>query len=439
MTLRREHLVTALVLAALLFCGWWLHRHLEWVEIDVRNPPSDAARRDRFDALKRLARHLGAQVSAPGNLDQLPPPGATLLLGSPDWDIFPERAAALQRWVEAGGHLWLPYTGDQPTGLGWIPIGWKRVPAPAKPVAASAPSASASPASSASSSANKTAGDEDDDDDDKPRGRPTAPGPQGARFSRAPLSCSSVVEEPAGIAPAFGTRRSYAANFCATSTLQPHVRPEWALVAPEGMVVARVAIGRGSVTLSSIHMPWFNDNLLDSENGLLAAAVLRLHPGQQLWIVADEKREPLLIFLWTHGLPALVLAALALGFALWRGAARFGPRVLPASLARRSMAEQIRGTAEFVSHHGGVALHAASLRAFDEAARSRVQGYDAMIGGERAQAVATLLALDTHALARAMNPPRYSPSALAQLEAARRRLLERPTPPFPDLSPIDPR
>ena len=391
----------------------------------------------------RSLRCVEAAGPAPGRTGQrtrqprpTAPPGATLLLGSPDWDIFPERAKALQRWVEAGGHLWLPYTGDQPDGLGWIPIGWKRVPLPAKPVAASAPTASAS---SASASANKKVGDEDDDDDDKPHERPTAPAPKGERFSRAPLSCSSVVEEPADVAPAFGTRRSYAANFCATSTLQPHVRPEWALVAPEGMVVARVAIGRGSVTLSSIHMPWFNNNLLASENGLLAAAALRLHPGQQLWIVADEKREPLLIFLWTHGLPAVVLAVLALGFALWRGAVRFGPRVLPASLARRSMAEQIRGTAEFVSHHGGVGLHAASLRAFDEAARSRVQGYDAMIGGERAQAVAKLLALDTHALARAMNPARHSPGALAQLEAARRRLLERRTPTHADLSPIDPR
>ena len=44
-------------------------------------------------------------VVAAHSLEQLPPPGATLVLGSPHWNMFPGRDAALRRWVDAGGHL----------------------------------------------------------------------------------------------------------------------------------------------------------------------------------------------------------------------------------------------------------------------------------------------------------------------------------------------
>jgi hypothetical protein len=102
---------------------------------------------------------------------------------------------------------------------------------------------------------------------------------------------------------------------------------------------------------------------------------------------------------------------------------------LPATpTARRSVAEQIRGTAAFIAHHGGRALHHAQLRALDSCARTRVHGYDALIVGERAAVLAPLVGVDAHTLARAMNPElsKHLPSALALLETARRRLLLNP-------------
>jgi len=54
-----------------------------------------------------------------------------------------------------------------------------------------------------------------------------------------------------------------------------------------------------------------------------------------------------------------------------------------------------------------------------------VPGWDALIVGERAAALAPRVGIDMHTLARAMNPElsRHLPSALMLLETARRRLL----------------
>jgi len=288
----------------------------------------------------------------------------------------------------------------------------------------------AAPAVSAASAPDTDADEDDDEEDTAPAPVPAAAPASGAA---GVARCAGVVEPPA-VVPAFGKHRSFDSCLYARETLHAGVPPQWAVHGPRGALVARVPVGRGSVTVSSAYMPWGNSQLLRSDNALLATAALRIHPGQQLWFVQDEARAPLLSFLWTTGAPAVLLGALALAFALWRGAVRFGPRAAVLPAARRSMAEQIRGTAEFVAHHGGGPLHAAQLRALNDTARPRVHGYDALILGERAEAIARLTKLDAHALARAMNPEltpaisRHPSAALTLLETARRRLLNATAP-----------
>ena len=283
------------------------------------------------------------------------------------------------------------------------------------------------------SAAERDDDDDDDEDNDRPRTRPRArPADQRGRKPRCP-----GIGEPAHVAPVFGTHRLFAACLYVREALRASVPVEWALYGQHGQVVARVPVGRGSVTMTSAFMPWDNSQLLLSDNALLAAATLRIHPGQTLWFVRDEARPPLLSFLWSTGTPAVLLGALALLFALWRGAVRFGPRAALLPTVRRSVAEQIRGTAEFIQHHGSTALHAAQLRALHDVARPRIHGFDALILGERAQAIAKATGLDAHALARAMNPAlnaaysRHPSAALALLETARRRLLNTAHPPYP--------
>jgi len=141
MKLGRQHAPGAFIAVLLGAAGIWLALHTEWVEVEVSDPLKGAALRDADYRLKQFATRLGAQVSTPANLDRLPPPGATLVLSSIHWNLFPERAQALRQWVEAGGHLWVPYRGRVDEALAWIPVRWVRVPT-AKPAAPAHPSQS---------------------------------------------------------------------------------------------------------------------------------------------------------------------------------------------------------------------------------------------------------------------------------------------------------
>lgn len=416
MKLGREHALAAFFALVLLVGGVWVALNTEWVDVQVPDRLKGPALLDPDHRLKQFATRLGAQVTSPPNLEQMPPPGATLALSSSDWNLLPGRAARLRAWVEAGGHLWLPYQNALGDGLDWIPVQRRKL----KRAGPAAPAASAASAASPAT----TSPDYDDDEEDD------APPPPRAGVAPTKPRCPGV-QEPAHLHPAFGTARRFETCLYAIDELVPTTPPQWALEGPRGLVVARVPVGRGSVTVTSAYMPWTNQELLRSDHAEVAAATLRLGPGQTLWFVQDEARPPLLSFVWSNGRPAVLLFAAALAFALWRAAVRFGPWLAPLPSARRSVAEQIRGTAEFIQHHGGSALHAAQLRALVEAARARLQGYDALMPDDRAAAIAAATRLDAPTLARAMaidqSPAarRHPSAALSLLETARRRLLER--------------
>jgi len=68
--------------------------------------------------------------------------------------------------------------------------------------------------------------------------------------------------------------------------------------------------------------------------------------------------------IWLFGKPLVVLTLLLIGLLLWRDSVRLGPLAAAPTRARRSLAEQIRGTGQFALRYGGgEALHAASARA----------------------------------------------------------------------------
>jgi len=133
--------------------------------------------------------------------------------------------------------------------------------------------------------------------------------------------------------------------------------------------------------------------------------------------------------MWRYGAPAIVLALMAIGFALWRTSARFGPLAEPQSMARRSLAEQIRGTGQFALRHGdGESLHEAAVRALTEAARRRIPGFAGMSLGDRAGALADVTGFDRHAIDAAMHHAGLRGAGelrgtLAFLETARREIL----------------
>jgi hypothetical protein len=390
MTPSRWLTLAGLALTAVL--GVWLARSIEWVDVEQMRPPGKEAARDRFYAAKSLVRRLGGHVSAPLGLDVLPPPGATLLLSSSHWDMFPGRDAALRHWVESGGHLVIaemPFFREQFVPE-WVPL---RNVQDAAEAAAAASAAAASP----------------------------------GLVARGRAERCRLLSEPDAVRPAFGLARSFRVCGFAATRLEHSVAPRWSIDDRNGTRMARVGVGRGSVTASTMRGSFANSGIVDDDGALAFVAALDLHAGDEVWFVDDETRRPLLSALASAGLPAVLLAAAALLLALWRAVPRFGPIAAEPAAARRSIGEQIRRTAAFIAAGDGLALHRASLLALEGAAGRAIADFAKLPTlSARAEAITALAGGDAAALAAAMRPPnrrRALAAAIAELERARRSLL----------------
>ncbi len=388
---------------AVVALGLWVASCTEWVEKDVHTPARGEALTNPMYAADTLARRLGARTARPTGLAQLPPAGATLWLTSWHWDLFPENAQRLQAWVRGGGHLVMSAQALDGESLAWVPVDTE------------------SPDDDE---------DSDDSDDEANADATTLP-------TKKPAHPCTAVVEPDTLTPAFGERRVYRLcnNYPTFLRPQPGAKVLWS-VNTDGTGqshLLRVAVGRGSVTLVDAWGTFENDKLFLGDHPALLAAALQLKRGHTVWFVTEESRAALPMWLWQQAAVVVVAAALALAFALWRGAARFGPQVAVVNPARRSMAEQVSGTAGFLRLWGAGALHTAQRRVLDDTARTLLPQYTTRTRSERAELLARATGLDASALASALDPslhpsPGRSPPVLAAtlelLETARRRLVQ---------------
>jgi len=419
----RDRLVQGLGLLLLVAGGLWFVSHTEWVdEVDFRAAQGEAAG-NPFHATQQLARRLGAEVTRATSLSPLPPRQATLLLASWDGELFPGQMQGLRRWVEQGGHLVIESSAlDRGTLAEWLPIRPVRGAASPRPAPAAPPKVP------------------DEDDNALEATAPTVPRKPSFRPIEPP--CRTFVE-PAGVPPAYpgGPRRFEVCAMVLFGTgLSTRAALLWSLVGPGGPMALRVAVGQGRVTV--VDTPGFlrGEQVLWGDNALVTAAILQIRRGEPLWFVAEESRPPLLRWLWDRAGAVLLLALCATLLALWRGGVRFGPLGLAAATARRSMAEQITGTARFLRRSDAPALHRAQLQALERAACAHLRGYAHLDRPARAQALARATGLDPQALLTALDPGRTArrPAALVpvleRLETARRLLLQAPghSHPHPD-------
>jgi len=390
------HWLRALAALVVLAIGLWLVTATEWVDVEVPTAArGEAARNERYVA-QSLLRKLGATVVQRPTMEALPPVSARLVLDAWDETGLPDRARRLHDWVAQGGQLAIPASIVASQSLTpWLPVelatweasaDWAQ---PAKPVKL-----------------------------DLER------------------HCRSVAEadaQPATYAP---DRRFQLCTWSA-SYYRPQAKAvaSWSVVDPKGIKLLRVPLGRGSVTVFDNDL-LNNDALLRGDHALLMVAALQARPGAEVWFLRGEGRASFSLWLWRKGWPAAGLAALALLLIWWRAAPRFGPRIAFSALPRRSMREQVRGTAAFLRQRGPASLHAAQRRALDECVAQRLRLPSTWDDNQRATAIAQATGIDAQALARALPlapvktvkpaKPR-GPAALAidlqVLESARRRLL----------------
>jgi hypothetical protein len=380
----RQRLIGLVIAGLLIALVVWVGKHTEWTEITVPVPPKGEARRNPFYAAQRFAEALGARTSwdhAVGGAGA----DAVILVSSWHWNLSTSRRATLEAWVESGGRLVLDQTviGGAEDLKRWTGIGRRQA--------------------------------------DRQQLE--------TLFADGPLERCRTLHEP-GASPGAASRTGY--SLCRTGDLSSLTiagrSPAWALEDETGMQAVKVRIGRGSVTMINA-TPFLNRPLFEGDHGRLFAAVTELKRGDEVHFLSEDEHPSLLALVWWSGAPVVVLALATIALALWRGAVRLGPLAASPDSARRSLAEQIRGTGQFALRYGhGTALHAAVVRALGEAAGRRISSYARLAPDERIAAISKLTGLDAGELTAAMNAggPRRSRglrSAIAVIETARRRAI----------------
>ena len=365
---------------ALVIFGVWIARNTEWADVQLPTPLKGEAATNPFYASERFARSLGARASWDRVLT-IPPSTSVIVLADWRWNLIQSRRVALEHWVESGGRLvvdeGLFAEGD--VFERWSGIDWQW-----------------------------------------PKQTKEAP-----TFGRNP--CRRFREEGTSIPGGSSTDLHWMCMVDDESTLVTTRAPVWALRAEQGGQVQamRVAVGKGSVTVINA-TPFTHRNLLDGDHGWLFVAATELRRGDDVHFLSEESHPQLLALIWLYGRPVVLLSFVLVGFVLWRGGVRFGPLAATPALARRSLAEQIRGTGQFALRYGsGDALHAAAVRALDEAAERRVAHYARLSAKERAARLSAITGFDQNALAAAiyhpgLRRPHELRNTIGLLEAARR-------------------
>ena len=371
-------LVVCLAAAILIY---WISRHTHWEDVEVPALPKGEALTNPFYATARFAEALGARTTH-DRAFTAPPDNAVLVLSSWHWSVSDRRREAIEHWVESGGRLVLDrgLMGDGPEFERWSGI---------------------------------------------------VRSPRQADTSRPmrPERCDQFHEQRANATPPPSDNRFYwICDVDTQSTLGATRSVAWSLSASDGIQALRVEIGKGSVTMVNA-WPFRDRAIFNGDHGWLFVTATQLVRGDEVHFLSEEDHPSLVGLIWLFGKPLVVLTLVLIALVLWRDSVRLGPLAASPTRARRSLAEQIRGTGQFTFRCGdGEALHAACARALDETAARRISGYRQLTARERATKIAELTGFDRDGVNAAIHHPGLRQSSelrntIEMLETVRRRLM----------------
>jgi hypothetical protein len=384
-----------------------------WDDITLPAPLRGEAVTNPFYASQKFAAALGATTEWRHSLGALPNGDVVVVLSHWHWDLIQDRRQQLEEWVSAGGRVVIDRTliGGEEHLETWAGI--RRVYS-----------------DDDEDTDDEDTGDEDTGDEDAGDEEvATEAEPANADSLPAGELCKTLhVVDSQGKAQTNG-REFSVCKLDGFSHLATDREIAWGLASEHGLEALRVNVGRGSVTSINAN-PFGNRDLMEMDHGVLFVAASQLRRGDRVIFISERDHTSLLGLIWIHGAPVVVLFLIMLAALLWRGGVRFGPLSATTDAARRSIAEQIRGTGQFtIRLGGGKALHAAAVRALQEAASRRIARYSGLPHVERIAAIAQAAGIDSDTLAQAVNQsgarrPGELAHTIATLETARRKILD---------------
>jgi hypothetical protein len=386
-------LVLALVLVALLVL---LASRFHFVEVKVPAALRGEAATNPFYAAIRLVDELDASAEW-SRVIPMDPREDAIFLSDWNWSLNQTRQRRIRTWVENGGRLVVDFSmnGDLAGFEEWTGI-------------------------SVDEADDEEVEAKSKQDEEAGKDKPTATESAVQKILEL-KPCTGLVEDGTG-------RRLEVCDVGFPNYLAVARKPQWVLRDGKYIHAARVAIGKGSVTVLNADAFKRRDFLL-GDHAQLLVAILQLRKGDDVMFLTEQDHASIVALMWRYGAPAVLLLALLIALGLWRSAARFGPLIAPPETARRSLAEQIRGTGQFALRFGGgKALHAAAARALRDAAISHLASYDRLSSEERVAAIAKLSALPADDIGPALHFTGARNShelrnAIEILESARRRIL----------------
>jgi hypothetical protein len=404
--MNKRWLLPAIAIVGLALLTWWIASNTYWGETTIPTPASGEALKNPFYTAQRYAEALDATTEWRQSLGTPRTQDSVIVLSNWHWSLIAHRRKQIEDWVQAGGRLVVDHTllTSATEFKDWSGLEVTYPDEDKYDADQDMPDEA-------------EAEEEAEEEEETPQPEYYNGGVCGALLASYSLNSHDLRD------------RYTVCQLEAGSSIKSARPVFWALHDNEGMQAARIEIGKGSVTMLNA-TPFGNDHLTQVDHGLLFVAVTQLKRGDHVVFLSEENHPSLLTLIWENGKPVVLLGLLLIMAALWRGAVRFGPLVAATETARRSLAEQIRGTGLFILRFGGSqTLHAAMLRAVNDAARRRIVNYSQLSSSDRVTALARTAAVDADKLAIAMHhrgdrATHDLQHAIALLETVRRALLK---------------
>ncbi len=405
-----------LALGAVAFLAWFAaNTSFENIEVPVRLK-GEAARNPFYGAI-RFSEVLGAEASWE-RVFATPRKDAVIMLSSWNWNLSRTRRERIEKWVEGGGRLIVDSSliGTTEEFERWSGIGELKSKPAGKVVY---------PEDEHEGEVETEAVEAAEDEAETEEANDPEPAQDEDSFISQfiPRVCTALTEDGS-------ERKLDVCGVDSTHSLTSSRKTLWALRDGEKIQAIRTSAGLGSVTVVNAR-PFRYREFLEGDHPLLFATMAQIQHGDLVLFLTEEDHASLISLMWRFGAPALLLALACIALGLWRATPRFGPQAATTVFARRSLAEQIRGTGQFAVRFGsGKALHAAAVRALRDAAIRKFPGFDRMSSEERVATLAKASAMSADDLGPALNhigvrSPHELRQAIAVLETARRSILKK--------------